>query len=178
MTSSENHLLPGLGPHERCGQGHSSHANGVLGAFSPRVGGARHTQLAKTGQYLHLRCLLDVRLHPEGPPEPPSCAGAPGRDPSLRWLHLPAPRSNQPGAGRAARGSRESASGRGRGRNYTPVFDPVFQGELGGRGRQCPGAQRGAAPLLVLLPSLSLSQQSNRGSPSNGVPKQEDTGFP
>lgn len=143
----------------------------------PRVLEASHSQPAKSSQYLHLHCLLDVWLHPEGAPGPPSCAEAPGRDPSRRWLHLPTPRSSQPGAGCGARGSRESVSGQGRGRSYTPVFDPVFPSWVE-RGGSVLGLSVGRAPLLVLLLSFFMSQQSNRGCPLSCVSKQEDSGFP
>lgn len=178
MASSECCLLPGLGPHEGRSQSILVTPVGSLEPSpQPRLAEASHSQPAKPSQYLHLRCLLDDWLHPEGAPGPPSYAEAPGRDPFQRWLHLPTPQSSQPGAGRGARGSRESVSSQGRGRSYTPVFDPVFPSWVEGGGSVL-GLSVGRAPLLVLLLSFFMSQQSNRGCLLSCVWKPEDSGFP
>lgn len=124
----------GLGPWAGCGQNHP------LMPMAP-LAGARHPKAAKPSQYLLLLFLLAVSLDPEGSPGPPSCSGAPGRNPSLQWPRLPAPQSDRPGAGRGACESRESASGQGAGRSYAHVSDRLL--ELGGGDRKCLGLTGG-----------------------------------
>lgn len=125
------------GPAGRCGQ------RGPLMPVGSLAGG-RHREPAKPSQYL-LLYLLAVWLLPEGPPGPPSCSEAPGRNPSPQWPHLPAPQSNQPGAGRGVRGSQESVSGQGRGGSYTHVLDQPSRAGGGAR------IAWGKSPRLVLL---------------------------
>lgn len=134
--------------------------NGRSGPLMPaRTLGRRQAQKTSKAQYLLLLCLLAVWLDPEGLPMPPSCAEAPGRNPSQQWRHLPAPQSNQPGAGRGARESQESVSRQGRG--GVTFMNLISLPELGwGWGQEVPGDQSGKSvpwhvPALFLENSTS-----------------------
>lgn len=112
-------------------------------------GRGRHRDPAKSSQYLLLLQLLGVWLDPEGTPGPPFCAEAPGRNPSLQWRRLPAPRSSRPRAGRGARGSRGCVSGQ-EGVEVTLVCLTGLPERGEGRAGSL-GSERGQLPFLHFL---------------------------
>lgn len=130
------------GPQDGCGQHSLPTSVGPLPP-SPRAG---HRDSVMPSQYLLLLHLPAVWLHPEDPPGLRSCAEGPGKSPSLRWSHWPAPGSGQPGAGRAACSSPGSESGQGRGRS-----DMCWSVPRSERGEGAPSC----APALVLENTIS-----------------------
>lgn len=176
MSSSESRLLPGLGPHGGCGQRvlvtpGGSWEPSPLGWQEPGTG----SQQSTANTCISTACWMSgcVQKAHQGPlPVQKLLVGTHLCNGSVFQHHDPI----SLGQDVECVGHENPCLGR-EGVGVTLLCLTSLP-ELGGGAGSVLGLSAGRAPLLVFLLPFSTAQQSNRGSPSSGVSKQGDTGFP